>query len=95
MKALAAGFAKVEGGASSRKEARKVVGGLDRASTGLVAAWDEAMRWWKELSGVIFARGDEDEEGENGRGHRRESSESSRSPEVSFDRLALSDTLPS
>lgn len=71
---------------SQSKDIRKVLGGLEHATTGLVAAWDEAMRRWKDLSGYIFDRAGTEEDDFESRsrvGHQRESSEVSRSPEVS------------
>lgn len=39
-----------------QKQVRKVLAGLKKPTPGLVAAWDEGMRRWKELSSVIFSR---------------------------------------
>lgn len=61
---------------------RAVFNSLKTPSPGLLAAWDEAMRRWKEFSGAIFSRVVDDESDNGSDAMRREQIETMKSPEV-------------
>lgn len=35
---------------------RRILNSLDTPTVGLLVAWDESMRRWKELSAVVFSK---------------------------------------
>ena len=67
-----------------RTVARVVLGPLTAPTPGLLAAWDEAMRRWKELSAVIFSRVGDDESDQSSDAMRREQLDQMKNPEVRF-----------
>lgn len=67
-----------------QSKARGVLSKLEVPTAGLLAAWDEAMRRWKELSAVIFSRVAEDDTSSTTDAVRRDLIEASKTPEVSL-----------
>lgn len=62
--------------------ARVIFAPLTAPTLGLLAAWDEAMRRWKELSAVIFSRVVDDDSDQGSDAMRREQIELMKNPEV-------------
>jgi hypothetical protein len=89
LRAFAAAFAGSSGPPtppSHQKQMRTALNGLEESTPGLLAAWDEAMRRWKELSSVIFSRVAEDDSSTGSDATQMELIESSKTPEVGVSR---------
>lgn len=69
---------------AQQKLIRKVLNSLKNPTIGLLVAWDEAMRRWKDLSAVVFSRVMDNESEHSSDVLRRDGIEARATPEVNY-----------